>query len=79
MEVRLPRNAGAPTEPKNMWLASLADARLMVEPAPRAPIFFKAPAMAPGLRVNCTEAASARYSRWRLTAALIRLPKKVPA
>ena len=42
------------------------------------PIFFSAPPMPSGLRVNCTAQASARYSRCRETAALIRSPKNDP-
>ena len=64
--------------PKKRWLASAAAGALTFEPSDRAPIFLRAPAMPSGLRVNWTAEASARYSRWRLTAALIRLPKKTP-
>ena len=48
------------------------------EPRAKPPIFFSAPVMPPGLRVNWTEEASARYSRWRETAAWMSLPKKYP-
>jgi hypothetical protein len=62
-----------------MWLTSLARAFDSCEPLDDPPIFFNALAMPFGLRVNCTDAASARNSRCRLTAALIRLPQYVPA
>ena len=42
------------------------------------PIFFSAPPMPVGLRVNCTAEASAKNSRCLLTADLIMLPKNVP-
>ena len=64
--------------PKNMWLASGAFGCSICEPVSKPPIFFNAPAMPSGLRVNCTADASARNSRCRLTEALMRLPKKVP-
>jgi len=43
-----------------------------------APIWSSAPAMPSGLRVYCTLEASARNSRWRDTADLIRRAKKRP-
>ncbi len=63
---------------KNMWLHSSAWASLIREPAASPPIFFSAPPMPAGLRVNWTEEASARYSRWRETAALMSRPKNTP-
>ena len=63
---------------KNMWEASVARGASSREPA-SPPIFLSAPAIPSGLRVNCTAEASARNSRCRLTAALIRLPIRVPA
>ena len=65
--------------PKNMWLACGAFGFLTAEPVTKPPIFLSAPAIPEGCRVNCTAEASARNSRCRLTAALIRLPKNVPA
>ena len=60
---------------KNMWLASAALGACSRRAAHAAPIRSSAPARCrPGLRVNCTAEASARYSRCRETAALIRLP-----
>ena len=67
-----------PALPKNMWLASSARGSWIVEPAASAPIFLSAPAMPSGLRVNCTAEASARNSRCRETAALIRFAKNTP-
>ena len=48
------------------------------EPISQPPIFCSAPERPAGLRVNCTDEASARNSRWRLTAAWIKRPKKTP-
>ena len=64
--------------PKNMWLTSSASASRTLDPSAEAPIFFKAPAIPGGLRVNWTAEASARYSRWRETAALMSRAKKTP-
>ncbi len=61
-----------------MWLISAAWASRMFEPSASPPIFFNAPVIPPGFRVNWTEEASARNSRCRLTAALMRLPKNTP-
>ena len=63
---------------KYMWLASAAHGLMSFEPNTAAPIRFSAPAMPSGLRVNCTAEASARYSRCRETAALMRLPNNRP-
>ena len=48
------------------------------DPVERPPIFFSAPAIPAGWRVNWTADASARYSRWRDTALLINRAKKTP-
>ena len=64
--------------PKNMWLASWACSDSRREPSCAAPIFCRAPESPSGLRVNCTAEASARNSRWRLTAAWMSRPKKTP-
>ncbi len=64
---------------KNMWL-SVSARRLATSELPGPALMVaSAPAMPSGLRVNCTEEASARNSRWRDTAALISRPKKRPA
>ena len=65
-------------QPKNIWLISSACAFLILEVSGRPPIFFSAPAIPSGSRVNCTAEASARYSRCLDTALLINLPKKSP-
>jgi len=64
--------------PKKRWLASSAWELLIREPAARPPIFFRAPAIDEGLRVNCTAEASPRNSRCRDTALLMSRPKKTP-
>ena len=64
--------------PKNIWLASSACGVSNREPVAIAPIFFSAPAKPSGLRVNCTADESARYSRCRDTALLMRLPMRMP-
>ena len=56
---RLPRNP----EAKSMWETSEAWGFEIRLPCVAAPITFSAPAMPSGLRVNCTDDASARYSR----------------
>ncbi len=61
-----------------MWLASAARGESSFEPKTAAPIRLSAPPMPSGLRVNCTAEASARYSRCRDAAALMRLPKNKP-
>ena len=60
---------------KKKWLNSAAAGAEIRLPAPCA-IFSSAPAMPSGLRVYCTALASARYSRCRLTADWMILPKK---
>ena len=72
------RNGVARPLPKNMWLASSARGVWSREPCTSPPIFFSAPAMPSGSRVNCTAEASARNSRCRETALLINCPKKTP-
>ncbi len=64
--------------PKYMWEASGARGFSISEPVGSPPIFLSAPAIPAGLRVNWTAEASARNSRSRETAALIRLPMNVP-
>ena len=61
-----------------MWLISSAWPSRIREPSARPPIFFSAPAIPPGLRVNWTDEASARNSRCREMALLISLPKNTP-
>ncbi len=70
------KNEPAKASPKNMWLISSAWPSRIREPSARPPIFFSAPAIPPGLRVNWTDEASARNSRCRLTAPLISLAQK---
>jgi hypothetical protein len=65
--------------PKNRWLASAACGATRRARRDQPPMARSAPAIPAGLRVNCTAEASARNSRWRQTAAWIRLPKKTPA
>ena len=48
------------------------------DPSEKPPIFFNAPAIPEGLRVNCTAEASARYSRCRDTALWMILPRNTP-
>ena len=65
-------------EPKNMWLVSSASGLRIEAPWDRPPIFFSAPAIPSGFRVNWTAEASARNSLCRLTALLMSRPKKTP-
>ena len=64
---------------KNMWLSVSARRLATSEPPGSALMVASAPAMPSALRVNCTDAASARNSRCREMAALMRRPKNSPA
>jgi len=63
---------------KNMCETSAAAGASTFEPPEADAMRASAPAMPSGLRVYCTAEASARNSLCRLTAALIRLPMKLP-
>ena len=62
----------------SMWPISSLSALLSVARSGDAAIFLSAPAMPCGLRVNCTAEASARNSRFRETADLIRRVNNTP-
>lgn len=77
MDIRVKRARFNPSAKKRCD-ASSAFGWLIRPPEAKPPIFLRAPAMPPGLRVNWTAAASARNSRWRETADLISRPKSTP-
>ena len=64
--------------PNSMWLTFSDLAFCSFEPASNPPIFFSAPASPLVWRVNWTADASARNSRCREMAALMRRPKNTP-
>ena len=73
--IRLERKPPTPSAKKRCEASSASGVESR---EPCFPIFASARARPPGLRVNCTAAASARNSRWRETASRMSRPKKAP-